>query len=71
MEISMSEKVQIPQHNHCRTCGKAFIGTERYCSDVCASKNKDEIKKKKKELYVLFGVLMVIMIIAIVAGMVI
>ncbi len=67
----MSEKVQIPQHNHCRTCGKAFIGTERYCSDACASRNKGEIKKKKKELYVLFGVLMVIMIIAIVAGMVI
>ena len=67
----MSEKVQIPQHNHCRTCGKAFIGTERYCSDECASNNKGEINKKKKELYVLFGVLMVIMIIAIVAGMVI
>jgi hypothetical protein len=27
--------LKIPQHHHCRKCGKAFVGEGYYCSEEC------------------------------------
>jgi len=37
---------RIPQHRHCRNCGKAFIGDGEFCGDEC--KNSAGVVAKKK-----------------------
>ena len=37
---------KIPQHRHCRRCGKAFIGEGPYCSDECRDLDGQAAKKK-------------------------
>lgn len=44
----MSEK--IPMHNHCKYCGKAFIGEGVYCSEECMSTDKTVMSKRKRQL---------------------
>ncbi|MDD1767684.1 MAG: DUF2116 family Zn-ribbon domain-containing protein [Methanomassiliicoccales archaeon] len=58
---------RIPQHKHCRQCGRAFIGSESYCSAECSSQGKDVLKKRKRQLIILYAVTMVILAIAFVA----
>jgi len=31
---------KIAQHKHCRSCGKAFVGDGRYCSEECGQGNE-------------------------------
>jgi predicted nucleic acid-binding Zn ribbon protein len=45
---------RIPQHRHCAECGKAIVGTEKYCSDECRKKRETLIKKRKRQLLMLY-----------------
>lgn len=45
---------RIPQHRHCAECGKAMVGTEKYCSDECKAKRENLIRKKKRQLLMLY-----------------
>lgn len=56
----MTEK--IPQHRHCRSCGRAFIGQEEYCSDECKKSSTARIKKKKNQLLMLYVFSFVVLI---------
>jgi predicted nucleic acid-binding Zn ribbon protein len=56
----MTEK--IPQHRHCRGCGRAFIGQDRYCSDECRRINESTVKKKKNQLLLLYVFSFVVLI---------
>ncbi len=58
----MPEK--IPQHRHCSKCGKAFIGEERFCTDECKGKSNDILKKRKRQLILLYAVTLVVLVIA-------
>jgi predicted nucleic acid-binding Zn ribbon protein len=58
----MSEK--IPQHRHCAKCGKAHLGEGRFCSEECQSVSNDSLKKKKRQLLMLYGITMAILIVA-------
>lgn len=58
----MSEK--IPQHRHCSKCGKAHLGEGRFCSEACQSTTTDTLKKKKRQLLILYGITMAILIVA-------
>jgi predicted nucleic acid-binding Zn ribbon protein len=53
---------KIAQHRHCRSCGKAFVGEGRYCSDECERSNEQMLKKKKRQLLILYVVSVMIMI---------
>ena len=53
--------VKIPQHRHCRRCGKAFVGEGFYCSDECKDADGQEAKRK---LYI--AVLWAVVIVAVV-----
>ncbi|HEY3419113.1 MAG TPA: DUF2116 family Zn-ribbon domain-containing protein [Methanomassiliicoccales archaeon] len=60
----MQFKDKIAQHKHCRECGKAFVGDDRFCSEECGSSNKGVMQKKKKQLMMLYVVSFVVLIIA-------
>jgi predicted nucleic acid-binding Zn ribbon protein len=44
----MSDK--IPLHNHCRHCGKAFIGEGRFCTEECMASDRMTVGKRKRQL---------------------
>ena len=43
---------RIPQHRHCRNCGKAFVGDGHFCGDDCANSAGAEAKKKIRKLMI-------------------
>lgn len=48
----MTEAIErIPQHRHCAACGNAHINKGRFCSDACMESKKNEINKKKRQLF--------------------
>lgn len=53
---------KIAQHRHCRSCGKAFVGEGRYCSEDCEESNVQKLKQKKRQLLILYVVSVIIMI---------
>ncbi|MDD1771497.1 MAG: DUF2116 family Zn-ribbon domain-containing protein [Methanomassiliicoccales archaeon] len=53
---------KIAQHKHCRSCSKAFVGEGRYCSDECQEGNEQTMKRKKRQLLMLYVVSVAIMI---------
>lgn len=61
----MSEK--IPQHRHCSKCGKAFIGESRFCSEECQAVSKDTLKKRKRQLILLYAVSLIVLLVVIFA----
>ncbi|MCQ2070439.1 MAG: DUF2116 family Zn-ribbon domain-containing protein [archaeon] len=50
-------KVKIPQHRHCRKCGKAFVGEGYFCSDECHDTEGAEAKKKLRKYLVVVVIL--------------
>jgi predicted nucleic acid-binding Zn ribbon protein len=57
---------KIAQHHHCRQCGKAFAGEDKYCSEACESLNVGTIQKKKKQLLFLYVISFIVLIVAVV-----
>ncbi len=43
---------RIPQHRHCRNCGKAFVGEGYFCGEECKSSAGSVAKKKIRKLMV-------------------
>jgi predicted nucleic acid-binding Zn ribbon protein len=60
----MSEK--IPQHRHCATCNRAFVGEGRHCSPECGTTSAANLKKRKRQLLFLYAISVVMLIIALV-----
>ena len=56
---------RIPQHRHCRACGKAYTGDGDYCSEECENEKKNEIRKKKNILMIIWVLAVLMMIYAI------
>jgi predicted nucleic acid-binding Zn ribbon protein len=57
---------KIAQHHHCRSCGKAFVGDDAFCSTECGDTNQAVIKRKKKQLLFLYTISFIVLIVAIV-----
>ncbi len=55
---------KIPQHSHCAKCGKAFVGEDRFCSDACRQESTNTMKKRKRQLIMLYAVLMIVLVFA-------
>ncbi|HIH76294.1 MAG TPA: DUF2116 family Zn-ribbon domain-containing protein [Methanomassiliicoccales archaeon] len=53
---------KIAQHRHCRSCGKAFVGDDKYCSEDCEKGNEETMRKKKRQLLTLYVISVIIMI---------
>ncbi len=56
---------RIPQHRHCRNCGRAFSGEGDYCSKDCEDSKRSELKKKKNILIVIWVIAVLMMVYAI------
>jgi len=48
---------RIPQHRHCRNCGKAFVGDGEFCGDGCRGSAGLEAKKKIRKLLIVWLVI--------------
>ncbi len=59
----MAEKIQ--QHTHCQMCGKAIPVKEALCSEDCKEKYQNLLKKRKKTLYLLYGMILIFFIVII------
>ncbi len=59
-------KEKIPQHHHCRNCGKAYVGDSGYCSPECEHGSKETLAKKKRQLLLLYVISVIILIAAVV-----
>lgn len=59
---------KIPQHRHCDSCNRAFVGTGRFCGPECENEKKGEISSKKKQLMTLWALAAAVLIIALVVG---
>ncbi|MDR3074411.1 MAG: DUF2116 family Zn-ribbon domain-containing protein [Candidatus Methanoplasma sp.] len=45
---------KIPQHKHCRNCGKAFTGDGLFCGEDCRGSAGSEAKKKIRKLFLVW-----------------
>lgn len=56
---------RIPQHKHCSSCGKAFIGEGRYCSTECRNEGEKLLRTRKRQLIILYIVTLVMLTVAV------
>jgi len=61
----MTETERIPQHRHCFVCGKTFTDDGRFCSEACKDSQREDLKKRKKRLWIIQIVAMAMMAFAI------
>ena len=47
--------VQIPNHAHCAICTRAIAFGDKTCSDDCQKKYDDLQKRRKRTVYVMYG----------------
>ena len=64
--MSEDKPERIPQHRHCLKCGKAFVGEGQYCSEECENGKKEEIKKKRNILLIIWILAILMMVYAII-----
>ena len=63
----MAEKLL--QHKHCRNCGKAMLPENEFCGESCKSQYVAVLKKKRKQLLMLFMFAMAMMLFALFVGL--
>ena len=61
---------RLAQHKHCLTCGKAVSPKVEYCSEECETERMNTLKKKRKQLLILYIGSVVILILAVLFTMV-
>jgi predicted nucleic acid-binding Zn ribbon protein len=59
---------KIPQHRHCVSCRKAFVGEGKFCSPVCEDTSKSEVKGKLRKYLILEVILVAIVVVALWVG---
>lgn len=59
---------KIPQHRHCVSCGKAFVGEGKFCSQTCQDTASVEVKGKLRKYLILEVVLVAVVVIALWLG---
>lgn len=48
---------KVANHAHCVTCDKAIPYGEETCSDECAAEVEEHDKKRKRMMYITYGML--------------
>jgi predicted nucleic acid-binding Zn ribbon protein len=61
----MAETDRMPQHRHCYVCGKAHTEEGRFCGGSCKESKKAELKRKKRQLYLIEALAIIMMVAAI------
>lgn len=60
---------RIPQHHHCEKCGKAFVGSGKFCSPACEETSRDEVKTKLRKLMLIWVALVAVAAICLVISL--
>ncbi len=47
---------EVPDHAHCKVCGKAVPRGDITCGKVCAAKRADTIRRRQTLTYIFYGV---------------
>ena len=69
MRDTMTEYTEkIPQHRHCVSCGKAFVGEGKFCSEECQRTSGDEVKSKLRKYLILEVILVGVVVVALWLG---
>jgi predicted nucleic acid-binding Zn ribbon protein len=58
---------RIPQHRHCRECGKAFVGDGYFCGDECKVSAGAVAKKKIRKLFLAWIAIVAVTVVIVVA----
>jgi len=56
---------RIIQHKHCIVCFKAITLGRDYCSDECKEIHVAKIKRQKRMMYIMYGVLAVVFVLVV------
>jgi predicted nucleic acid-binding Zn ribbon protein len=56
----------IPQHRHCFVCGRTHTEDGRFCSEKCKDEKRGELKKKKRQLWIIEILAVAMMVAAII-----
>ena len=65
-EAQKEYTLKIPQHHHCRKCGKAFVGEGYYCSDECKKTDGEQARKSLRKYIIIVAALWIVTIAAII-----
>jgi len=57
------------QHKHCRICDKAIPVDEETCSEECKTKLEALIKKRRTNVYIIWGLLIVVVVVFVILPM--
>lgn len=61
---------KVPNHAHCAQCGKAIPYGERTCGTECQDELEEENNKRKRMMYLTYGLLAVGFLLLVVGPMV-
>lgn len=56
------------QHKHCIICFKAIALDKNYCSNECEETHDAKVKKQKRMVYMMYGILAVVFVFILVSG---
>lgn len=51
----------VPAHAHCEQCGKTIAEGDKFCSVECKQAFQERVKKRKRMIYVTYGVILLLM----------
>jgi len=52
--------LQIPNHSHCTICSKAITFGDKTCSTTCQAQLDDLDKRRKRTMFMLYGMMAVL-----------
>jgi predicted nucleic acid-binding Zn ribbon protein len=56
---------KVGQHRHCRNCEKAIQFKDEFCDEKCEADWKTKMTAKKRQLIYFYGLMVVIMVLAV------
>jgi predicted nucleic acid-binding Zn ribbon protein len=55
----MDENKSLPEHIHCRTCGKAIPPDKTFCSEECRQRFADAVRKQRRQAWIMMVIILV------------
>lgn len=57
------------QHKHCVVCFKAIALDKDYCSEECREQHETRLKKQKRMMYVMYGIMAIVFVVVILTSL--
>ncbi len=53
---------EVPDHAHCRVCGKAIATGDVTCGPVCARKRTEALQRRQRLTYAFYGIALILVL---------